>query len=173
MQPIESWPHALTGISRRIRHIRGQRVLLDVDLAAVYGVTTKRLNEQVRRNIDRFPEDFVFQLTDQEVARSRSQFATLNSRRGSNTKYRPFAFTEHGAVMAATVLNSKQAVQMSIFIVRAFVELRVVVAANAALAQKLHALEKSVAMLDAETRRRFKELQAVVFSLASPPTREQ
>ncbi len=75
--------------------------------------------------------------------------------------------------MAATVLNSKQAVQMSIFIVRAFVELRVVVAANAALAQKLHALEKSVAMLDAETRRRFKELQAVVFSLASPPTREQ
>ncbi len=86
-----------------------------------------RLHEQVRRNAERFPTDFVFQLRDQEVVLSRSQFATLNSGRGWNTRYRPFAFTEHGAVMAATVLNSQQAVQMSILIVRAFVELRVVV----------------------------------------------
>ena len=171
--PASSTTPNAAEISRRIRNVRGQRVLLDSDLAVVYGVTTKRLNEQVRRNAERFPPDFVFQFTDQEVARSRSQFATLNSGRGRNTKYRPYAFTEHGAVMAATVLNSQQAVQMSILIVRAFVELRVVVATNALLAQKLHALEKSVAVLDAETKRRFKELQAVVFSLASPPTREQ
>jgi hypothetical protein len=163
----------VTSVARRIHEIRGQRVLLDSDLAAVYGVTTKRLNEQVRRNANRFPQDFVFQLTNQEVRRSRSQNATLNAVRGSNVKYLPLAFTEHGAVMAATVLNSPQAVQMSILIVRAFIELRALLGANAALARKLDALEKSVAVLDADSRRQFKELRTLVFSLAMPPGKEQ
>jgi ORF6N domain len=160
-------------VAQRIHTIRGQRVLLDADLAAVYGVTTKRLNEQVRRNTERFPQDFIFQLTNQEVRASRSQIATLNAGRGSNVKYLPFAFTEHGAVMAATVLNSPQAVQMSILIVRAFIELRAVQSANALLARKLNALEKSVVVLDADSKRQFKELRTLVFSLAMPPVKEQ
>jgi hypothetical protein len=160
-------------LSQRIRVIREQRVLLDSDLAALYGVTTKRLNEQVRRNADRFPQDFIFRLTNQEVAASRSQIATLNGRRGSNIKYLPLAFTEHGTVMAATLLNSPQAIAMSVYIVRAFVRLRTLLEGNAQLARRLDALEKSLAVLDADARRQFKELRAVVFALASPPTQEQ
>ncbi len=98
-------------ISRSILILRSQRVILDRELAAIYGATTKRLNEQVKRNRDRFPEDFMFQLTAEEVERSRSQFATLNSGRGQNIKYRPFAFTEHGAVQVANVLNSPRAIE--------------------------------------------------------------
>jgi hypothetical protein len=89
----------------RISVIRGQRVLLDSDLAALYGVTAKRLNEQVRRNADRFPIDFVFRLTEQEVSSLRSQFATLDTGRGKHRKFLPWAFTEHGAVMAASILS--------------------------------------------------------------------
>jgi hypothetical protein len=89
----------------RIVFLRGQRVVLDEDLAAVYGVSTKRLNEQIRRNLERFPEDFLFQLSDQEVSDLRSQFATSKAGRGGR-RYKPYAFTEHGAVMAANVLNS-------------------------------------------------------------------
>lgn len=160
-------------VSQRIQVIRGQRVLLDTDLAALYGVKTLRLNEQVRRNSGRFPEDFVFQLTNHEVASLRSQFAILKTGRGQHRKYPPLAFTEHGAVMAATILNSPRAVGMSVYIVRAFVRLRTMLEGNAQLARKLDELEKSVAVLDADTRRQFKELRAVVFSLASPPARDQ
>jgi len=104
-------PAKLTSVpSVQILHIRGQRVLLDSQLAELYGVPTKRLNEQVRRNAERFPADFLLELSDQEVMASRSQFATLNKGRGHNLKYRPMAFTEHGAIMAATVLNSPRAV---------------------------------------------------------------
>ena len=102
-----------------IHNIRDKKVILDFDLAPLYGVTTKRLNEQVRRNKGRFPEDFMFQLSQKEtklLQRSRSQIATL--KRGENIKYRPFAFTEHGAVMAATVLSSERAVAMSLYVVR-------------------------------------------------------
>lgn len=94
----------------RISVIRGQRVLLDSDLAALYGVTAKRLNEQVRRNADRFPADFAFQLSEQEVSSLRSHSATLNTGRGKHRKYRPWAFTEHGAIMAASILSSPRAV---------------------------------------------------------------
>ncbi len=160
-------------VSQRIQVIRGQRVLLDTDLAALYGVKTLRLNEQVRRNSGRFPEDFVFQLTNHEVASLRSQFAILKTGRGQHRKYPPLAFTEHGAVMAATILNSPRAVGMSVYIVRAFVRLRTMLEGNAQLARKLDELEKSVAVLHADTRRQFKELRAVVFSLASPPARDQ
>ena len=120
--------------------IRGQRVMLDADLAMIYGVTTKRLNEQVRRNISRFPEDFAFQLTAEELANLRSQIATSSFHGGR--RYRPWVFTEHGAIMLASVLNSDIAAQASVRVVRAFVRLREMVAANAQLAAKLEEMER-------------------------------
>jgi ORF6N domain len=128
-------------ITRAILVLRGQRVLLDAELATLYGVTTKRFNEQVKRNRERFPEDFMFQLTAEEAQRSRSQFATLNSGRGQNIKYRPYAFTEHGAIMAATILNSPRAVEMSVYVVRAFVQLRELLSSNKELARRFAQLE--------------------------------
>jgi hypothetical protein len=132
----------LVKVDPPILTLRGQKVILDTDLAQIYGVSTKRLKEQVRRNSDRFPSDFLIRLTAEEleeVQRSRSQNATL--KRGANIKYLPFAFTEHGAIMAATVLNSPQAVQMSIFVVRAFVSLRQSLAGYAELKRRLDELE--------------------------------
>ena len=114
-----------TDIESLIRTIRGQKVILDADLAFIYGVPTKRLNEQVRRNRNRFPADFLFRMTREEaeaVLRSRSQIATL--KRGHNIKYQPYAFTEQGAIMAANILNSPRAVRMSVYVVRAFVRMR-------------------------------------------------
>jgi hypothetical protein len=130
-------------IGRSILILRGQRVILDRELAAIYGSTTKRLNEQVKRNRDRdrFPEDFMFQLAADEVERSRSQIATLNSGRGQNIKYRPYAFTEHGAIQATNILNSPRAIAMGVYVVRAFVQLRDLLASNTALARKLNELE--------------------------------
>jgi hypothetical protein len=130
-------------IEKAILLIRGHKVILDVDLAALYGVSTKRLNEQVKRNPHRFPADFMFQLTIDEakkVIASRSQIATL--KRGQNIKYAPYAFTEHGALMAANVLNSPVAVEASVAVVRAFIHLRQMLASHAELARKLNALEK-------------------------------
>jgi phage regulator Rha-like protein len=129
-----------------ITFVRGQKVILDSDLAGIYGVSTKVLNQAVRRNIERFPADFMFQLKQDEAdaaRRLRSQFVTL--KRGQHRKYLPYAFTEHGAIMAATVLNSPQAVQMSVFVVRAFVKMREVLAQNQALADKLAGLEAKLA----------------------------
>ena len=125
-----------------IREIRGERVMLDSDLARVYGVPTKRLNEQVRRNKDRFPTDFVFQLTLDELANLKSQFATSSSAHGGRRKL-PFVFTEHGAIMAANVLSSRRAVEMSIHVIRAFVTLRRESGRYAELARKLAALERN------------------------------
>jgi len=126
-------------IESRIFLIREQKVMLDQDLAELYGVETKRLNEQVRRNSERFPEDFMFQLTDEEFANLKSQFAT--SSWGGRRKL-PYAFTEHGAIMAASVLNSPRAVEASVQVVRAFVRLRQMLSTNAELSRKLAALEK-------------------------------
>ncbi len=126
-------------IESRIFIIRGQKVMLDADLAELYGVETRRLNEQVSRNSERFPEDFMFQLTDQEFANLKSQFAT--SSWGGRRKL-PYVFTEHGAIMAASVLNSPRAVEASVQVVRAFVQLRQMLASNAELSRKLIALEK-------------------------------
>jgi hypothetical protein len=125
------------------------KVLLDEDLARLYSVPTKRLNEQVKRNSQRFPRDFMFRLTEQEVTNLRSQFATSSSGWGGR-RYRPQVFTEHGAVMAANILNSTQAIQMSIYVVRAFVALRSVLADNRALARRLEALEKRTAEIDSK-----------------------
>lgn len=111
-------------IAQRILVLRGQRVMLDADLAALYGVSPKRLNEQVKRNRGRFPEDFAFQLKINELRALRSQFATLERGRGRHSKYMPTAFTEHGAFMAATVLNSPRAVEMSVYVAPAKAESR-------------------------------------------------
>ena len=135
-------PQALAG---RIVVIRGQRVLLDAELAQLYEVETKRFNEQIKRNLTRFPPDFMFRLTDEEFESLRSQFAT--SKRGGR-RYLPMAFTEHGAIMAASVLNSDRAVEMSVYVVRAFVQLRTVLLDHKALADKLTALERRVSHHD-------------------------
>ncbi len=127
-------------VASRILFLRHQRVILDADIAQLYGVPVKRLNEQVKRNQERFPRDFMFQLNAKEHASLRSQIATSNESRGGR-RYAPYAFTEHGAIMAATVLNSERAVQMSVFVVRAFVRLREMLANNRRLAGKIDELE--------------------------------
>jgi len=162
---------ALQKIAPLIHEIRAERVILDSDLAAIYGVSVKALNQAIKRNAERFPEDFVFRLTRSEfedslrsqfvTSYSRSQIATLKSPADSNLRsqiviskgrggrrYPPYAFTEHGAIMAANVLNSKQAVRMSVFVVRAFVKLREVVAPHKELAEKLTELERKVGTHD-------------------------
>jgi len=129
----------LQRVAMCIHLVRGQRIIVDADLAKIYGVTTKRLNEAVKRNRARFPSDFAFQFTRQELASMRSQIATASKR---NVRFLPYAFTEHGAIMAATVLNSPQAVHMSVFVVRAFVKMRDALTGHRDLTRKLEELEK-------------------------------
>jgi ORF6N domain len=128
-------------IESRIAILRHQKVILDAALAEIYGVSVKRLNQQVNRNRERFPRDFMFQLKHSEFANLRLQFATSRKGHGGRRSL-PYAFTEHGVIMAATVLNSEQAVRMSVYVVRAFVRLREALAANKELAAKLAELEK-------------------------------
>jgi hypothetical protein len=128
-------------VESKIMLLRRQKVILDTDLAELYGVSVKRLNEQVKRNRERFPSDFMIRLTAKEQSSLRSQIATSNTKRGGR-RYAPYAFTEHGAIMAATVLNSEQAVQASLFVVRAFVRLREMLATNWRLAAKFNELER-------------------------------
>src|SRR5438309_6889310 len=127
-------------VESRILVLRGHRVILDADLAELYGVEVKRLNQQVKRNIDRFPGDFVLQLSSAEAESLRLQFATSNEGRGGR-RYLPYAFTEHGVVMLSAVLNSDRTVQMSILIVRAFVKLRELLATHKDLGRKIEQLE--------------------------------
>lgn len=138
-------------IAGRIQVVRGQRVLLDRDLAELYGVETKRFNEQVKRNPGRFPVDFMFTLTEQEVKDLRSQFATSSAGHGG-ARYLPHAFTEHGAIMAASVLNSPRAVELSVYVVRAFVQMRDVLAAQPDLAARVSTLEKRADVQDSALR---------------------
>jgi len=135
-------------VESRILLLRNQKVILDNDLAELYGVPVRRLNEQVKRNRERFPADFMFQLNLEEREFLRSQIATSKPGRGGR-RYAPYAFTEHGAIMAATVLNSERAVEMSVFVVRAFVRLREVLSTNQQLASKLDELEQRLDIHDA------------------------
>jgi len=151
-------------IESRILLIRGQKVMLDSDLAELYGVTTKRLNEQLKRNRARFPADFVFQLTAEEAASLRSQIATSKPGRGGR-RYRPYAFTEHGAIMAASVLNSRRAIEVSVYVVRAFVKLREMLGAHKELARKLAELEKRMEGHDEEIMALFEAIR----QLMEPP----
>lgn len=154
--PVKIAPHEV------IIRIRGHAVMLDTDLAALYGVPVKRLNEQVRRNSRRFPEDFMFQLTLAEAQRSRSQIATL--KRGHNIKYLPYAFTEHGAIMAANVLRSERAEEMSVVVVRAFVRLR-------RMALSVEGLARKVNDLESKYDKQFKVVFDAVRSLMTPPVK--
>ena len=157
-------------IDSMIRSIRGVRVMLDSDLAKIYGVPTFRFNEAVKRNKERFPPDFMFQLTAEENASLRSQFAILKTGRGRHRKYRPYAFTEYGALMAANILNSPRAVQMSIFVVRAFAKMRESLLASPDLARKLAALEKKLTgRLDVHEAAIVKVLQDLMQILNPPP----
>jgi hypothetical protein len=149
-----------------IYSIRGQRVILAADLAKLYGVATFRLNEQVKRNSERFPADFMFQLTPEEAdahKASRSQFAIL--KKGHNIKYLPYAFTEHGAIMAANVLNSPQAVAMSVYVVRAFVQQRDVLSANEAILKRLAEIDKTLLQHNSALRDIYQKL----LPLLQPP----
>jgi hypothetical protein len=142
--------------------VRGQKVLMDSDLANIYGVSTKVFNQAVKRNAERFPEDFCFHLTleeAEEVQLSRSQIVTASKR---NVRYRPFAFTEHGALMAANVLRSKQAVEMSVFVIRAFVRAREQLAANAAILKRLAEIDKTLLEHDSALHTGFSNANYVV-----------
>jgi phage regulator Rha-like protein len=134
-------------VESRILALRGHKVILDSDLAELYGVPVKRLNEQVKRNRERFPADFMFQVNAEEMESLRSQNSTSTAGRGGR-RYAPYAFTEHGAIMAATVLNSARAVEMSVFVVRAFVRLREMLATNEKLAAKIDELEQRLDIHD-------------------------
>lgn len=153
---------AVEGIERAIRVLRGHRVLLDADLAHLYGVEAKALNQAVKRNAERFPSDFMFQLTLEEAQSSRSQTVTLN--RGANIKYLPYAFTEQGVAMLSSVLRSPRAVQVNVEIMRTFVRLRHMLQEDAVLARKLTALEKKY---DAQ----FKVVFDAIRELMEPPAK--
>ena len=154
-------------IQNRILVLRGHRVLLDEDLAAFYGVQTKALNQAVKRNENRFPSDFRFQLTHEEVARLKSQFVTSNVGRGGRRKL-PSAYTEHGALMAATVLNSARAVQMSLIVIRAFVALRRMVLDQKALTEKVAELDARVGAHDEQLGQIIEAIRQII----APPGSE-
>lgn len=149
-------------IENKIYLIRGHKIMLDRDLAELYGVETKRLNEQVRRNPKRFPDDFMFQLTEEEAESLRSHFATIKSGRGEHRKYLPYAFTEQGVAMLSSVLNSDQSIEVNVQIMRTFVKLRELIATHKDLARKITDMEKKY---DAQFRGVFDAIR----QLMSPP----
>lgn len=158
---------AIESVAHRILSIRGQRVMLDADLAELYGVPTRVLNQAVKRNLSRFPPDFMFQLSDEEAADLRSQSVTSKGRGGR--RYNPYAFTEHGAVMLASVLNSEWAVEISILVVRAFVQLRQLLSTHKEVAAKLEELERKVSSHD----QAIAGLIDAIRQLMAPPTKSK
>jgi hypothetical protein len=168
-----------------IHTIRGQRVVLDSDLAALYGVPTIAFNQAVRRNLNRFPADFLFQLTEEEFANLRSQIVTSSSEvsgslrsqtvilktggRGQHRKYRPLAFTEHGAIMAATILRSPRAVAMSVYVVRAFVRMREELLTNAVIFKRLAQIDKKLLEHDVVLR----DVVEKLLPLLNPPPEDE
>lgn len=177
-------------IETLILTLRGQKVILDADLAELYAVPTKVFNQAVKRNADRFPPDFLFQLTAQEWSNLKSQTATsslevpqkegvlpnwsqfvTSSKRHRGAAYRPTAFTEHGAIMAAMVLNSPEAVAMSVFVVRAFMQMREQLAANAAILKRLAEIDKTLLEHDSALRAIWTKLQPLLAPPPEPPRR--
>ena len=182
MKPIESL----------ILNIRNQKVILDADLAQLYGVPTKVFNQAVKRNVERFPEDFIFQLTAHEWSSLKSQIVTsslekpqtegvvpnwsqfvTSSKRHRGAAYRPIAFTEHGAIMAATILNSPEAVAMSVFVVRAFMQMREQLAANAAILKRMAEIDKTLLEHDSALRAIWTKLQPLLAPPPEPPKRHR
>jgi len=149
-------------VENRILTIRGHRVMVDTDLAEVYGVPTKALNQAIKRNADRFPDDFMFQLSREEADSIRSQTVTLKTVRGKHWKYLPYVFTEHGAIMAASVLNSPRAIEASVYVVRAFVKMREVLATHKELVLRLDKME-------GKYHRQFKVVFDAIRALMKPP----
>ncbi len=145
--------------------LRGGRVILDFDLASLYGVSPKRLNEQVKRNKRRFPDDFMFQLEDQEVSNLRSQFATANwSMRRTN----PYAFTEHGAVMVANILNSQIAIDASILLVRTFIKMRAIFSEHTEMKRRLQDIERRLVSGFSQYEQELKEIRFLISELEKP-----
>jgi len=162
----------LSSIESRILNARGEKVILDSDLAAIYGVSPKRLNETVRRNLDRFPSDFCFQLTEVEWDSLKSQIATSNQKGRGGRRSRPLVFTEHGAIMAANILRSDEAVQLSIFVVRAFIKMRQILQDTGSLAAKLTKLEKEITVRLDSHEKGIVELMQQFFNILNPPGSE-
>lgn len=181
----------LKPIEPLILTLRGQRVILDADLAEIYGVATKRLNEQVKRNGDRFPDDFVFQLTTEEWRNLKSQFATVSSesigievnvdnrsqiatgsQKHRDPRFMPYAFTEHGAIMASMVLNSPESTAMSVFVVRAFVQMRGRLAVNADILKRLAEIDTTLLEQDQALQVIWKNLQPLLDPPPDPPRRK-
>ncbi len=158
-------------LAGRIFTIRGQRVILDADLARLYGVPTFRLNEAIKRNADRIPEDFRFQMTPDEAAALTSQIAIAKPGRGGRRTL-PWAFNEHGCLMAATVLNNPRAVQMSLYIIRAFVQMREALATNQAVLRRLSEIDKTLLEHDAALRALWGQLQPLLAPPPEPPKKE-
>jgi len=174
-------PYTGESLEALIFTVRGKRVMLDADLAAIYGVQTRRLNEQVRRNAERFPGDFVFQLTQPEakklksqIATStsldiRSQFATASKR---NIRFLPYAFTEHGAIMAANVLNSPEAIRMSVFVVRAFVKMREALISRSELERRLLRIENVLLAHDESIRELYDQIRPLLLPPPDQPRKK-
>ena len=158
-------------IEKAILVIRGHKVMLDSDLAELYEVPIKRLNEQVRRNLRRFPDDFMFQLTSEEATALRSQFATLKAGRGQHRKFLSYAFTEQGVAMLSTVLNSDRAIEVNIAIMRAFVRLREIMSTHKDLARKLDDLERKLGDHDEKFAVVFEAIRQLMIPPAAPARR--
>ncbi|HBC46636.1 MAG TPA: DNA-binding protein [candidate division Zixibacteria bacterium] len=164
LTPVES-------IQQKIFMIRGHKVMLSIDLAALYGVEAKVLNQAVKRNIERFPGDFMFQLTGEEADSLRSQIVTLKSGRGKHSKYPPYAFTEQGVAMLSSVLKSDRAIAVNIMIMRAFVKLREILLTHKELARKLAQLEAKFAGHDHAIQNLFAAIRQLMASPVAPAKR--
>lgn len=156
-------------IEKHIFLIRGHKVMLDFHLAELYGISTRVLKQQVRRNLKRFPDDFMFELTDEELSILRSQFVTSRSRGWGGRRYLPFAFTEQGVAMLSSVLNSERAIQVNIAIMRTFVKLREIISTHKELAHKLELLERRIEKHDEEIHAIFEAIR----ELMTPPEPER
>ena len=167
--PRASQPPSVERLESVIHQIRGHRVMLDADLAAIYGVETRALVQSVKRNVERFPTDFAFQLTNQEVGRLISQIVISNAPGRGGRRKLPWAFTEHGAVMAATVLRSPGAIDMSVHVVRAFVRMRRALAAHTELADELRKLKRGLAAKFSQYDEHFRIVFAAIDHLIAAP----
>jgi hypothetical protein len=164
-------PITTDDILSSILTIRGQRVILAADLAKLFGTETKKLNQQVKRNLERFPRDFMFQLSAADVVEiSRSQNVTLE--KGLHHRYLPYAFIEHGAIMAANVLSSPRAVAMSVYVVRAFIQQREVLAANGAILKRLAEIDRELLQHDTALRDIYHRLQPLLQPPSDPPRKK-
>jgi hypothetical protein len=155
----------------KIHVIRGQKVMPDRDLAEMYGVPTSRLNEAVKRNVTRFPEDFMFQLTEEEAIFSRSQIAILNKGRGANIKYLPYVFTEQGVAMLSSVLRSERAVQVNIRIIRVYIKMKQILLDNKEIWQRIEKIEHALLTKDDEIKTIFNSLKQLLIQESKPRPR--